>query len=128
MYFIRVQFTYYISSIITFGYLVSNSKNPPVATISLKPTLTPIFHSYIPYNLSPPRGSLCFTSYANDLATDERLRSPALACDRIPSRALRLLVTCPGVAEERAAERRVVDASGRLCFIGEEQEGVPLVI
>jgi hypothetical protein len=52
-------------------------------------------------------------------------RAPALTAsggDRVPPRRLRLLVTCLGMVEERAAERDIVDRDGCLLFICGKEE------
>lgn len=70
------------------------------------------------------------TSYTLCQPTQDR-RAPALtalARNGISSRALRLLIACLGMVEQRAAEWDIVDAGKTLRLVREKEERVPLVV
>lgn len=72
----------------------------------------------------PPPVALCGERVQRRSDTRDG-RAPALtagAGDRVPPRRLRLLVTCLGMLEERAAERDIVDGDRCLSFIGGKEE------
>lgn len=69
-------------------------------------------------------------SYSLCQRTSDRraLALTALTGNGVSSRALRLLIACLGMVEERAAEWSIIDAGRCLWLLREKQEGVPLVV